>query len=425
MCDTLYKRLKNGIIYGKNSDRSPNEPNLIVFYPPKKTTEKQVNCTYISIPEVSKTNGVLLVQPSWMWGGEMGINDHGVIIGNEAVFTRHRGKCEKRLLGMDLLRLGLERGKSASQALAIIIALLEEYGQGGNCGFDKEFYYDNSFIIADKDEAYVLETANKNWVTRKIDDHYNISNRLSLNENYTNCNFEHRRFAKRNSDFLFTHFSGSKIREREAGDYLKSTNFNLRTMMAALRHHHPQDESKLYTKGSVKSVCMHKSFLGDHATASMIVFTREKINTIWLSGCSSPCLSLFIPTYFGYTIAPVFTNLQDSLNYWLKREYLHRAIYGGLIDEQKYKAKVMALQNQFIEEEENLFKGDPSNAELITFSKKCSDLEEEFVNSYQKEIELIKQNKVVLPKIWQKHSLTLGKNVFERDLKKRISIKNN
>lgn len=422
MCDTLYKRLKNGIIYGKNSDRSPNEPNLIIFYPPKKTTDKQVHCTYISIPEVLKTNGLLLVQPSWMWGGEMGINDHGVIIGNEAVFTRRRGKQEKRLLGMDLLRLGLERGNSATQALEIIINLLEEYGQGGNCGFDKEFYYDNSFIIADKHEAYVLETANKNWVTRKIVDHYNISNRLSLNENYTSCNLEHRRFAKRNSDFLFTHFSGSKIRAREAGAYLREADFNLRTMMAALRHHHPQDEAKLYTKGSVKSVCMHKSALGDHATASMIVVTRESTDTIWLSGCSSPCLSLFIPTYFGHTIAPVFTNLQDSLNYWLKREYLHRAIYGGLIDEQNYQAKLIALQEQFIKEEEQIFNGKPTNGELIAFSKKCSDLEEAFVNSYQKEIDLIKENKVALPKIWRKRTVNLGENVFEPDLKKRISI---
>jgi len=33
MCDTLYKKTADGFIFGKNSDRSPNEPNLTEHHP--------------------------------------------------------------------------------------------------------------------------------------------------------------------------------------------------------------------------------------------------------------------------------------------------------------------------------------------------------------------------------------------------------
>ena len=287
MCDTLYKITESGYIFGKNSDRSPNEPNLTLFYSRRKTAEKTVRCTYIEIPQVPETHAVLLVQPSWMWGAEMGINEYGVVIGNEAVFTKSRGKKQERLLGMDLIRLGLERGKSAREALEIIIALLEEYGQGGNCGFDKPFYYDNSFLIADDDEAYVLETSARDWVYRKIDDHYNISNKLSLNESYTKASKDLPNFASKNSDFLFTHFSGSKIREKSGCESLGKAKFPAgRHVLLLCGAIIPRDVDRLYTKGSVRSVCMHKSFLGDHATGSICGRRKDK-RRIWITGASS------------------------------------------------------------------------------------------------------------------------------------------
>lgn len=47
---------------------------------------------------------MVISRPVWMWGAEMGANEHGLVIGNEAVWTKANpeGVKEKKLLGMDL-----------------------------------------------------------------------------------------------------------------------------------------------------------------------------------------------------------------------------------------------------------------------------------------------------------------------------------
>ena len=66
-------------------------------------------CTYIEIDQAPKTEAVILSRPAWLWGAEMGSNEHGVCIGNEAVWDRLNGPDDltERLLGMDLVRWGV------------------------------------------------------------------------------------------------------------------------------------------------------------------------------------------------------------------------------------------------------------------------------------------------------------------------------
>ncbi|XP_074926210.1 secernin-3 isoform X1 [Chelonoidis abingdonii] len=80
------------------------------------------------------------------------------------------------------LRLGLERADTAENALTVMVDLLEKYGQGGNCmESHMAFTYHNSFLIADRKEAWVLETSGKYWAAEKIEAGVrNISNQLSV-----------------------------------------------------------------------------------------------------------------------------------------------------------------------------------------------------------------------------------------------------
>lgn len=67
-------------------------------------------------------------------------------------------------------RLGLERADTAGKALTVIVDLLEKYGQGGNCmESHMAFTYYNSFLIADRKEAWVLETSGKYWAAEKVE----------------------------------------------------------------------------------------------------------------------------------------------------------------------------------------------------------------------------------------------------------------
>uniref|UniRef100_A0A8C2CLV5 Secernin-2 n=1 Tax=Cyprinus carpio TaxID=7962 RepID=A0A8C2CLV5_CYPCA len=171
------------VIFGKNSDRPRDEVQEVVYYPSSSHAPgSTVQCTYISIPQAEHTHAVVLSRPAWLWGAEMGANEHGVCVGNEAVWTKEPVDPEEALLGMDLVRLGLERGDSAWAALKVITGLLEQHGQGGACREAPEpFSYHNTFLLVDRQEAWVLETAGKLWAAQKVTEGVkNISNQLTI-----------------------------------------------------------------------------------------------------------------------------------------------------------------------------------------------------------------------------------------------------
>src|SRR3954452_11819423 len=147
------------VIFAKNSDRPPNECQPLYHSPRQQhPAGATVKCQYIEIPQVAETWEVIGSRPYWLWGFEIGVNEWGVAIGNEAVFTREPYE-ERALIGMDLLRLGLERSKDAGEAFQVIGELIARYGQGGSCYAKSDGTYHNSFIIADPTNAWILETA--------------------------------------------------------------------------------------------------------------------------------------------------------------------------------------------------------------------------------------------------------------------------
>ena len=347
MCDTIGRRIGEGhSIFAKNSDRSPNEPQIIEFIEHKKHTEDTLKCTYISIDQVEETNAMVISRPVWLWGAEMGVNEHGVCIGNEAVFTK--GKYgEDSLIGMDYVRLGLERGNTAYEAVRVITELLEKHGQGGNCGYDKNFRYDNSYLIMDRQEIYVLETAGREWAYKKYE-HASISNRLTLGDDCDAYSGEPCDFAKKHSDFLYSTFSAAANRRKMT---CSSKLDSIYDAFAALRQHTVKDPM---CRASVSSVCMHAGdMFADQTTSSMVVDLTDEIK-IYVTGSSRPCMSIFKPHGFcaGGVIRP--ENAKHADEYWKRVELRQRGLIGMMIPDVFY-AKKDALERHIISDPEEDF----------------------------------------------------------------------
>ncbi|MGC8846813.1 MAG: C69 family dipeptidase, partial [Candidatus Hydrogenedens sp.] len=115
MCDTIVFVDSQKVLFAKNSDREVNESQVLLWQPRKNYTKNELlQCTYITIPQVRETYAILVCKPTWMWGAEMGTNEFGVTIGNEAVFT-NQPYAKTGLTGMDLIRLALERSITGKQ----------------------------------------------------------------------------------------------------------------------------------------------------------------------------------------------------------------------------------------------------------------------------------------------------------------------
>ena len=184
MCDSvvaLRSQTVGGVtLFAKNSDRKPGEPQPFRLHPAAHHPPgARARCTHVEIPQAAHTHRVMGHSPAWVWGFEHGVNEHGVAIGNHTVFSNEPLEPDPGLIGMDLVRLGLERGRDARQALKVIVGLIEAHGQGGSAFAPDAAGYHNSFLIADPEAAWILETSNRRHAARRAvaascSNHYDI-----------------------------------------------------------------------------------------------------------------------------------------------------------------------------------------------------------------------------------------------------------
>jgi secernin len=309
VCDTVVVVQDGRVFFAKNSDRDPNESQVLEWHGARSSAEgARLRCTWTTIPQARETHPILISRPSWMWGAEMGVNSCGVAIGNEAVFT-NQPYADDGLTGMDLLRLALERASSASEAVDVIVHLLERYGQGGGCGYqDRSFTYHNSFLIADSAGAFVLETAGSHWEMEPVDAGVRtISNGLTIPG-----------FAERYGNRLRSGVNQCRVRRALTTARARP---DPAALMKLLRSH-GASRWPTYSpvNGAMSGPCMHAGGLVASAqtTASWVSELGPDGATHWATGTAAPCVSLFKPVSID---EPVDLG-GDAL--WWRHERLHR-----------------------------------------------------------------------------------------------------
>jgi len=305
------------MVFAKNSDRPPGEVQVAWPFGRRTSAGCTLRTQYLSIGDTG-AHATFLSCPTWLWGGEHGVNEHGVAIGNERVSTAHDAAGAKpALIGMDLVRLGLERARSAAEAVDVMTGLLEECGQGGIADAAHREAYDSSFLVADPTHAFILDTAGSDYAVAPFPAGTAISNRISLGTDWTSASaalapgedFGRFRDARENTAYADVRLAASRR-------FLESASPGGLTPAATaahLRDHgtgpwgapggdgpvHPPPEG-IGEDFSGVSVCMHVRGLSVTA-ASMIaelplgIEDGAPLRTHVAPG--SPCASIYVPAF--------------------------------------------------------------------------------------------------------------------------------
>lgn len=367
MCDTIYAPG----FWGKNSDRVPSEPQSICLVPRRPATD-----TYEAGGKKLQANdkgfAFLLSKPSWMKGGEMGINEFGVAIGNEAVFSKFKPSRDG-ILGMDILRLALGSCSTAKEAVDFICTFVEKHEQGGNGAYKGSLFYDNSFLIADPAGAYVVETAAHRWAWRPANQFDAISNIYTIEEDFKRLDPQSRKelapvneraacsdesdpgrkghkdsFKLKVENTFYPRFTRGEQRRALSLSLLEhfvqslngasaaqpssatTASSSMAAFLSILRSHGDYDPRRSLPFQSplknMESLCVHAGgFPNNATTASMAVEYRGTDAIIWFTGTSYPCVSLYKPMLLvGGTFIPVWKSYdyaegsQRGIQYWTK-----------------------------------------------------------------------------------------------------------
>lgn len=317
------------VIMAKTPDRFLNECAGYAYYPRKTHPQGSiVKCGYIEIPQTPVTYEVIGHQPWWSWGFENGCNEYAVAIGNEGAWSKEP-YLEKGLTGTDMVRLGLERAKTAYEAMHVMIDLLKKHKQGGSaaCASRPAFLHHNNFLIADPNEAWVLETAGQYWVAKRITDVGAASNCYQITNDWDEAdpdlisNAVAKGYCKSAEEFSFArNYAEYKkgitpeeatIRHQRKLQLLRANkgDITVQDMMAIARDHYegtPLEAIKgLHAVETLHlSICWHitKFFPGHSPGNQICVLRKDKPAmgnvTMWAVQ-GNPCIGCYVPLYFG------------------------------------------------------------------------------------------------------------------------------
>ena len=368
MCDSfvaLGNSTSDGsVLLAKSADTEVNEAEHVVRIPRRQYLDGAlVRTTHLNIPQSAQTHEIILGKSFWSWGGEIGCNEHGVAVGNEAAFSNQK-EGKDGVCVLDLLRLVLERSRSAREGVEVVARHVEAYGDGGNCQMMGNFWFDSGLLVADKQEAYVGNAAGRHWAARRVTDVMAISNRYQLTDDWDLSSLQPSDGTKPDFRAMFA----DEKREREVAALERETmaqsilearkgRITVKDMADILRCVGDEDTYEVAADDRPTRVCMHAGPYESrfwHATGAMISDASERGVVVWMTGTSATDLSCFKPLFFDADMpdigpAPQGTYTEGSL--WWKHEHLHRRAMAAYHETKpRIRADFDRLEGQFFAE---------------------------------------------------------------------------
>jgi secernin len=282
------------------------------------------------------------------------------------------------LIVIDMLRLGLERARSAREAIDAITDSLEAIGQGGNCELAGNSHFDGSYLIADPHEAWILETAGRQWAAKRITDSIgSISNVLSIGADWDRSSLKSPLdWANTYVDPSMAPLVGAYERQACSLNQLAASRgtISVRTAFNALRQHgegyHPA------TSQVHRNLCVHAGagiYQQWQAVGAMVAETSPDGIIGWFTATSGTCVSIFKPVFTGVDLpdmGPLPTEQFNPQALWWKHEILHRRAmtdFDHIVPE--IRRDFDALEDEFLADAPSVLKG--TSHEKKDFMENC------------------------------------------------------
>ena len=378
-CDT-FVALGNSTAHGetlfaKNSDRPKDECQPLELHDRREHSKSaRTRCQFLEFDQAEATSRHVGSRPHWCWGYEHGFNEHQVVIGNEGLRSKFEFD-EPKLIGMEVLRLGLERGRTATEAVEIMTGLISRHGQGKFANSEDTRTYDNGYLVADPKEALVIETAGHQWAVKQVDGTLGISNVYSVENDHCQLSPEAIPVAVEkgwwnaaSKDFNFaeaysfdenrTEGSGAMRRTRSCTVLQgKRGEIDVRCMMNLLSDHSDgnlADEPFVLDFEDSGGICVHSD--SGITAASLVADLCSDGSRLPIYWCSfySPCLGIFFPVFIEGRL-PEVLGVGEFRTSWMSPWWRFHKLLNLALEKPEERKPILRMewsriQNRFFEE---------------------------------------------------------------------------